>query len=156
MKETILKGTGCQDKRIELLTTLLTKALEKTNHIDEIRGRNMNYALLIFAGLYGAGIALEHVVYHFSISTAIVFIMLIFTFWDHRLHKINHGWRRTSSMYCKKITKIINDPEKDVSFCQFIFEKKERVEWFGFQPIIFYLLVIGGVSSYFIFSYFPR
>jgi len=150
---TILKGTGCQEKRIELLTTLLTKAREKTDHIDEIRGRNMNYALLIFAGLFGVGMAVEHVLYQFSISTAIVSIMLIFTFWDRRLHKINHGWRRTGSLYCEKITEIINDPGKDVSFCQYYFEKKKKVEWFGFQPIIYYLLVLGGVSSHFIFSF---
>ena len=146
-------GSDDIEYRLQFLSTLLVQSEEKINHIDQSRQTNMNYALLIFAGLFGLGIGLENIIYKLSISTALFIIMLFFCFWDRRLHKVSHGWQYTSSFYCKIISDVINEPKKKISFRRYLKDYEKKAEWFSFQPMIFYTLVIGGLISFPLFYF---
>jgi hypothetical protein len=61
---TTITLTGSNDRenighRIAFLTSLLNNGEEKRNHLDELRLKNLNYALLSFAGLFGFGLTLS-------------------------------------------------------------------------------------------------
>lgn len=155
MKEIVLSGSSDQKLRVDILSSLLTKAREKINHIDELRQRNLNYALIIFVGLFGIGMGVKNLEYKLFVSASIFLLMLIFASWDRRLHKINHGWRKTSSTLCQKICEIVNNPTQDISFRLYYKNGEKIAEWFGFLPVIFYALVLGSLISYFIFTFFP-
>ena len=151
MSEITLLGSSNIEHRLQILTALYSQAEEKINHIDESRQRNMNYALVIFAGLFGLGIGLNNVVYQLYISTAIFIVMCIFSLWDRRLHKFSHGWQSSSSTFCVKISEVINSPDQDITFLRYQVDGEKKAEWFSFQPMIFYALVLGGLISFFIF-----
>jgi len=149
---TLLESSDIEH-RIGILSILFNQAEEKIRHIDESRQRNMNYALVIFAGLFGLGIGLDNLVYRLYISTTIFIVMLIFCLWDRRLHKISHGWQSSSFTFCRKIGEAMNNPDQDISFPRYRADAEKRVEWRSFQPMIFYALVFGGFISFFIFFF---
>ena len=153
MTEITLLGSSDIEHRINILSILFKQAEEKINHIDESRQRNMNYALVIFAGLFGLGIGLDNLAYQLYISTTILVVMLIFCFWDRRLHKISHGWQSTSRAFCSIIASVINCPDQDISFLHYQSDGEKSAEWKSFQPMIFYTLVLGGLISFFIFPF---
>jgi hypothetical protein len=113
----------------------------------------MNYALLIFAGLFGVGVGLDNMVYKLAISTAIVLLMCIFCLWDRRLHKISHGWQSSNKTYCEMSAEVINKPTKDISFPRYSTDNEKNAEWFSFQPVVFYALVLGGLLLFLIFLF---
>jgi len=151
MNEVTLLGSSDIEHRLQFLSTLLIQAEEKINHIDESRQRNLNFALIIFAGLFGLGIGLNNLVYKLSISTAIFILMCIFCLWDRRLHRISHGWQSARSTFCASISEVINTPKKDITFPRYRADGERKAEVFSFQPIIFYALVVGGLISFAVF-----
>jgi hypothetical protein len=148
-----LIGSKNIEHRVKFLSELLSQSEEKINHIDKSRQTNLNYALLIFAGLFGLGVGLNNIVYKLAISTVIALLMCIFCFWDRRLHKVSHGWQSTNKTYCEKSVDVINNPTKDITFPRYRTDSEKNAEWFSFQPIIFYALVLGGLLSFVIFIF---
>lgn len=155
MSQIRLLGSSDSERRLQFLSLLLSQAEESAKHIDESRHRNLNYALLIFAGLFGLGIGVSNLVYQLSISVAIVIVMSIFCFWDRRLHRIMHGWRSSASILRSKITEVINHPDQDIEFSHYRIEGEKKAEWFSFMPVIFYILVLGGLVSFLVFRFLP-
>jgi len=151
MSEITLRGSGNVEHRLKILSALYSQAEEKINHIDESRQGNMNYALVIFAGLFGLSVGLNNRVYQLYISITIFIVMCIFCLWDRRLHKISHGWRSSSSTFCQTISEVINNPDQDITLPRYRADGEKKAEWFSFQPMIFYALVLGGLISFFIF-----
>jgi hypothetical protein len=148
-----LKGSSNIEYRLRFLSALLSQSEEKINHIDQSRQTNMNYALIIFAGLFGLGIGLEDIFYKLSISTAIFVLMGVFCFWDRRLHKISHGWQCSSTTFCEITSNVINNPKKNFSFPRYREDCEKKAEWFSFQPVIFYALIFGGLISFPLFYF---
>jgi hypothetical protein len=149
--EITLLGSSDVEYRINLLSTLLDQAEDKVNHIDDSRQRNLNYALAIFAGLIGLGIGLDDFAYRLYISITLFIVMGIFCLWDRRLHKISHGWQSTASTFCRGIGEVINKPGQDTTFPRYRTDAEKRAEWFSFQPMIFYALVLGGLATFLMF-----
>jgi hypothetical protein len=148
-----LAGSKNIEHRLKFLSELLSQSEDKINHIDKSRQTNMNYALLIFAGLFGVGVGLDNMVYKLAISTAIVLLMCIFCLWDRRLHKISHGWQSSNKTYCEMSAEVINKPTKDISFPRYSTDNEKNAEWFSFQPVVFYALVLGGLLLFLIFLF---
>jgi hypothetical protein len=151
--EITLLGSSDIEHRINVLTTLLDQAEDKVNHIDESRQRNMNYALVIFAGLVGLGVGLNDLAYQLYTSVTLFVVMSIFCLWDRRLHKISHGWQGSSATFCREIGEVINKPDQDIAFPRYRADAEKRAEWFSFQPMIFYALVFGGVATFLMFLF---
>ena len=153
MTEITLKASSTNiNQRIDLLTLLHDRAVEKVNHSDTFRQRNMNYALAIFAALVAVGVRLDGWLSHAIVSGTLFSLMVIFCVWDRRWHKTKHGWDHSSYEFYKKLRDIINDPNQDVSYQLYYVEGEPKAEWFSLQPIVFYFLIAASVVSFFVFG----
>ena len=153
MEEITLSGKSDIKERLEILSDLFKNAQEKVHHITDIRQRNMNYSLLIFAGLFSIGIKLNDITAQLILSITLTLIMLIFCLWDRQLHKYSHGWQKSSYTFYKKQIKIINNHENDVKFYRYDRKGEKTAQLKSFQPIVYYLLVVGALLSILIFRY---
>lgn len=138
-------------KRIEVLTLLFRKAETKVNHADNYRQRNMNYSLVIFAGLIGLGVNLSQYPAKVMISSTLLILMIIFCVWDRRWHRIKHGWQGTAKDTYIKICEMISDPKRDMTVILYKSKSEENTEFFSWQPIVYYFLVIGAALSFWLF-----
>jgi hypothetical protein len=152
MKTMILNKSASYESRIETLVLLYKKAEEKVTHADTFRQRNMNYALIIFAGFVAAGIKTSGTLAPYLLSSTLTIIMIIFSVWDRRWHRTKHGWDGTSLECYSKIIELTNNPNNDITFQTYYEEKEETAEWLSWQPIIFYFLVLASIGSFFIFN----
>ena len=148
MKELTLKGGPEKEnaeRRIGLLTCLLHQAEQKITHISELRQRNLNYALVIFAGLFTFSMKFAVELYSVFVAGVLLAIMIVFSRLDRRLHKFIHGWGRTRYELVKRINQVINAPTADVTYQIYWPEAEKTAQPLALQPIVFYFLVVGGV-----------
>ena len=141
-----LFGSSNLERRTALITELLSNAENKSERLAELRLKNMNYALLTFAGLFTVSLGLleSNKLYSLLASVALFVMMIIFCCWDYRVHKHVHGWRLTRKVFVKLLTELINHPTKDATFLRYRKEGEKKAEPFSLQPCIYYLLVTGG------------
>lgn len=148
MKEYVLRGSpekeNC-DRRIELLKSLMLLSEQKMTHISELRQRNLNYALVIFAALFTLTMKFPAELYSAFVAAVLLGIMIVFCMLDLRLHKFIHGWGRTKTEFMERVSDIINDPEADVTYQRYWPDGERTAELFALQPTIFYFLVFGGL-----------
>lgn len=130
--------------RISFLTKELNGAEKKEIYIGELRQKNMNYALVVFAGLFAFGLSFPTKIFSLAASLSLFLIMLVFCLLDRRYHKFIHGWRKTEKIIEKVISEVINNPKQDVEFPRYAEEGEREAEKFHLQPIIYYFLVLGG------------
>ena len=131
------------DMRIAFMTKLFEMAAKKTEHLSEMRQRNLNFALIVFAGLFTLTSRLGTDIYAVLASGAGFAVMLVFCLLDRRLHTYNHGWRNTREKFLTKINTMINYPERNLTYKQYYEYKEKKAEWNSLQPVIFYLLVLA-------------
>ncbi len=153
MKEMTLKGSGNIKYRIDFLMALFNQADEKIKHIDDRRQRNLNYAMIIFAGLSGFAVGLDNLAYRLYITIALSLTMLVFCLWDRRLHEASHGLQASLVTFREKIQQIINNPGKNTEFSAYRSDCEKDAEWLSFLPMIYYLLIISASLSSLIFFY---
>ena len=152
MNDITLKGTSDLGHRIELLRMLYDKAVEKVNHSDMFRQRNMNYSLVIFGALMTVGIKLDDLLSRAIVSGTLLALTIIFCLWDRRWHKTKHGWDRSSRMYHTKLEELVNNPTNDTVYRRYYEDGEKSAEWFSFQPIVFYFLIVASIVSFFLFG----
>jgi len=146
---TLLKSADKSD-RIQVLTMLHEKAERNVFHADTFRQRNMNYALVIFAGIIAAEVRLKNQVPHYVLSATLTILMIIFAIWDRRWHKISHGWRATGKACFRNLAELVNNPANNLTFLAYVPGGKGKAEWCSWQPIVFYFLVVASVASYWV------
>ena len=114
----------------------------------------MNYALVIFAVLFTFTMKYPWELYSAFVSMALVAIIGVFCMLDRRLHKLIHGWARTKREFVERINTIINDPSEDITYQGYYSEGERTAEFHSLQPVIFYLLLGGGLVHlvYFVVS----
>jgi hypothetical protein len=147
MKEYLLKGSADNaniERRISLLSSLLQQAEQKITHISELRQRNINYALVIFAGLFTFTLKFTSGLYSLFVSVAMLAMVAIFCMLDRRLHKFIHGWGKTKTEFMECINTIINNPSEDIKYQRYYPDGERTAELKALQPMIFYFLLIGG------------
>jgi hypothetical protein len=66
-----------------------------------------------------------------------------------------HGWRRTRYGFLQAIEDVVNKPHVEVEFLTYDTEGEQLAQAFSFQPSVFYLLLAGGVASFFVFLFLP-
>ena len=54
----------------------------------------------------------------------------------------------------QKISDLLNDPWHVIAYPRYVEEGEKTAERFGPQPIIYYLLVIGGIVHLIYFAFF--
>lgn len=138
-------------QRVTVFPSLLDCAVKMLMHIDGLRQRNIAIALGIFAGLFGFGLKFAGTINAFYASLALTLLMGIFAVLDRRLHMFVHGWRQTRRQFIDCLAQAINDKSQAVSFARYRRDGERRAEWLSLQPVTYYLLVVGGVLSFFVF-----
>jgi hypothetical protein len=141
------EGTSNAD-RVAILTALVGGAMEKEQHIDGLRQRNITVALAAFAGLFGFGVTALGGSHTIIVTVALTAVMVVFTLLDRRLHKYSHGWRRTRRELTLRLAEAANGPARDVTFHIYYSEAEKTAEWHSLQPVIYYFLCLGGALSF--------
>ena len=138
------------DRRVNLLVSVLDEAVQRGKQISEFRQRNLNYALIIFAGILTFSMRFSESQtkpYTLLVSMALLGIMFVFWLLDGRCHKFIHGWRTTEKHLMEMISKVANDPGTDIWYRRYVKEGEKTAEPFARQRIIFYLLIAGAVGQ---------
>ena len=129
---------------------MLNNAEVKMNHIDGLRQRNMNIAAIIFAAIFSFGLQSSvHAVRPFSL-TGLTLIMLVFSLLDRRLHRFQHGWRKTRRRFVEALRDIINKPNDDVAVQRYYEEGEKEAERFALQPVLYYMLTLAAAVLLFL------
>lgn len=89
MKKITLVKSADIDRRIEIIKVLLNKAEARVRHSDLFRQRNMNYALVVFAGLIALRVKLVSSEAQIVISATLLVLSIIFCVWDRRWQELN-------------------------------------------------------------------
>jgi hypothetical protein len=139
-------------QRISVLTLALNLAEAKVNHFDSLRQNQMTIAILIFAGLFGFGLKATDRMSSMATSIALVVLMAIICALDRRLHKLGHGWRSTGKHLLIQIGQAVNNPNSQITFERYRASSEAQAEWFSLQPVLYYLLILGGGISCLVFS----
>jgi hypothetical protein len=150
MQQITLAKSADPQRRIDAIQLLVRKAEDKVIHADTFRQRNMNYALVVFAGLIGLRSNVHDATNQVVISTTLLVLSIVFCVWDRRWHRVKHGWDSTGKACYNCIVQLTNDPNQDVSFPAYDSKAEQGAEWRSWQPVVFYLLVAASVGSFFI------
>jgi hypothetical protein len=153
MKSIILKGNSDLTKRIDFVTNLFNNAEARILHSDSFRQKNINYAMLIFAGLFVIGSRTEEYSLQIVISSAQIIAMLLFAFWDRRWHKTRHGWEYSRNKFRENLIALINDPVVDIEFLPYYSEGEKKAELKSLLPIFYYILVAASIISFFLYKF---
>jgi hypothetical protein len=78
--------------------------------------------------------------------------MFVFCLLDNRLHKFSHGWQTSRKIFTENIIKLLNDKSASIEFPYYNAKGETESELLSFQPIIYYILIIGSIVSFFIFK----
>lgn len=152
-KEFTLNGSKSPaniERRISLLTELMRHADQQSFHISELRQKNLNYALFIFAGLFTFNMKFRPEINSFLISFALFVIMIVFCILDRRYHRHIHGWRRTKMEFVNRINDIINAPSRAVVYRRYWNVGEKTAEPVAPIPVIYYFLILGAIFSFFV------
>lgn len=153
MTEYILHDKAKPKSKREVLVLKYHEAKAKVTHADTFRQRNMNYALIIFAGVYSLGFKYSESNNSIILSILLTTLMIIFCAWDRRWHKHKHGWSACAKNCYDNLVDLTNNESQEIKYLNFISGKKgsDSAEWTSFQPIVFYFLIVGAAASFFLF-----
>jgi len=140
-----------KDPRFTLQLELLKSSQEKVNHIDELRSKYMNFALVVFAGLYALGSKAQSA-FRPVISVVLALMMVAFCLLDGRLHKISHQWQSLRTLHYKNIVQLINQPADPLVYDMWDATQVGAAQGTSLQRILFYVLIVGGLLSFLSFS----
>jgi hypothetical protein len=143
------------ESKIAFVRGLYDAANEKINHLDGLRQRILNYALLSFSALLACVASAEAKnLYLISVGcVGIGIVMLIFSGLDHRYHRSIHGLRGSMTVYNLVIARLYNYPNQDLTFIQYHkLSEKNTSSHLSFQQITYWFLSIvafvGGVIAF--------
>jgi hypothetical protein len=150
MLEIPLKGSTkgvANQERIGFLSTMLNNTEAKMNHIDGLRQTNMNIAAIIFAGMFSFGFQSSVRAFRPFSLAALALVMLVFTLLDRRLHRYQHGWRKTRRHFVEALRDVINNPNDDVTVQRYYQDGEKEAERFALQPVLYYMLTLAAAVA---------
>lgn len=139
-----LNGGEEPDARLTFLTNHVSGIERKMVHISELRQKNLNYSLLIFAGLSAVTLSLKSEWYSICVPIGLLVLMYVFCRLDRQLHAYIHGWGATKRDVIRAITEVINDPSKPTEVVRYAKSKERAAELRSLMPAVFYCLVLGS------------
>ena len=148
MNKTILPTSLEPEEKLRIISDVYRKIEDMIMHIDSLRQRNLNLALIIFAGLFGFGAKVVNTINPLFISVTLTILMLIFLLIDRKFHVYSHGFQGASYTLIHKMSEIRNG--EDVVFEKYDFNFAKTAEWASLQCIIHFSLIAGGLISYFV------
>jgi hypothetical protein len=138
-------GIGYVAHRLAFLSSLFDTAKSKGSEIAQLRQRNLNFALIIFAAFISFQFQFPSAWYSVWASAAFVALMCFFALLDRRFHRYVHGWRETEKLFMDMISTVLNNPDQDITFARYVREGEDKAEKCSLQPWITYLLVAGSL-----------
>lgn len=148
MYHTVLSKELDKDDKMKILCQVYNVIEQMIMHFDTLRQRNLNIAVVIFAGLFGLAVKLGSDVNQAVIPLAIMSIMLIFFLIDRKYHVYSHGFQGPSYQLIHKMAEV--NSENTIEFDKYDCECAKTAEWFSLQAIVYYFLIAAAVLSYFI------
>ena len=139
--------------KIEFLQNLYKNAESRILHSDMFRQRNLNFSLVVFAGLIALGLKTNGILTHIIITVILTLLMITFTIWDRKWHKTKHGWQKSRDIFQIKLVDLINKPQDDIILESYYKEGEKNAETGSWQCILFYNLTISSLLSIIIFEY---
>lgn len=146
---TLRGSTGAAlETKLAVLTTMFETTKEKGMEVAQLRQKNLNYALIIFAGISTFSFTVvKGEWYSVCCCAALLVIMFCFAKLDRKFHRYIHGWRETEKFFTTKMVQLINNPKQDIKFIRYIAKGEKKAEAKGHQPLITYSLVIGALAQ---------
>jgi len=148
MNEIILPTSLEPEDKLRIISDVYRQIEEMIRHLDSLRQRNLNFALIVFAGLFGLGVKVANTINLLFISIPLTILMLIFLLIDRKFHVYNHGFQGSSYKLIHKMSEIRK--EGDLVFEKYDYEFAKKAEWKSLQCIIYFSLIAGGIISYFV------
>jgi len=136
------------EKKLAIVSKVYEEAKEMIMHLDILRMRNLNFALIIFAGLFGLGLNIKGDTSRLLISCSITALMFVSLLIDRKLHIYNHGYQGSTYNLLHKMSEIRDKTE--LIFEKYDYDYAKEAKWKSQQTIIHVCLTIGGVISYFV------
>lgn len=139
-----LNKTG-ENRMYDHLSVLFDYADKKTNEIVTQRSKNINYVLLIFAGLVGISFRFkdQHIP-QLIVSVACFLLMLLYNFLDNRNHKYIHQWRKRRQNFTANKLSLIEGKKINNKYLQSDHEvdvtELNREQFTSPQRLIYHLL----------------
>lgn len=146
-----LSSTLGKDEKLKILSQVYNKIEEMIMHFDNLRQRNLNFALVVFAGLFGLSVKIGTNTNQFLIPAVITAIMFIFLRIDRKYHIYSHGFQWTSYFLIHKMGEVDNG--RDIKFDKYNYKFSKTAELLSLQSVIYYCLIIGGILAYFLIPY---
>ena len=141
------EGKG-NEHRVTYLSSAIDNVEATMHHLDGQRQKNLTISLVVFAGLFGFGLRSQWELAPPFVAIALSLLTFVFCVLDRRLHRMNHGWRETRTVFMKRLADVINDPEADVTFFRYYAEAQDNAERWSLAPVIYYLLFLGSLLSW--------
>ncbi|HET6428072.1 MAG TPA: hypothetical protein VFJ30_06675 [Phycisphaerae bacterium] len=155
--DTTLEPSSNNQTRIDYLMMLLDKDAKWVEFIDNHRNKNLSHALVTFAGAYAAVLKFLPDANPWLVSASLTTLALAFFARDFRLHQYAHGWNATLRAHLHSLAKAINEPDDGVSFRMYYRAGEEHAlrcsEYFSPTRLAYYVLILGGVMSFFILKF---
>lgn len=148
MNEIILPTSLEPEEKLRIISDVYRQIEEMVMHLDSLRQRNLNFALIVFAGLFGLGAKVANTINLLFISIPLTILMLIFLLIDRKFHVYNHGFQGSSYKLIHKMSEIRNKGE--LVFEKYDYDFAKKAEWTSLQCIIYFSLIAGGIISYFV------
>jgi len=148
MNHIVLPKALSKDDKMKILCQVYNVVEQMIMHFDTLRQRNLNLAVVIFAGLCGLAVKLGSDVNQEVIPLAIMGIMLIFFLIDRKYHVYSHGFQGSSYQLIHKMAEVYNG--NAIEFDKYDYSYAKTAEWFSLQAIVYYFLIAAAALSYFI------
>ena len=137
------------EEKLQILIAVYNKIEEYIMHFDNLRSKNFNFALVIFAALFSIGIYLNTPRQRIIVSTVITVFMIMFLLIERKYHKYSHGFQTPSYQLIHEMANI--NKKSPITIIKFDEKYASEAEKYSLQAVIYYLLILGGILSYFIF-----
>jgi len=148
-KNKITLPTSLQpEEKLRIISEVYRQIEAMIMHFDSLRQRNLNFALIIFAGLFGLGAKVAGTINLLFISVPLTILMIIFLLIDRKFHEYSHGFQGSSYTLIHKMSEIRN--AGDLVFEKYDYDFAKKAEWTSLQCIIYFSLIVGGIIAYFV------
>ncbi len=153
-KTLVLKPSDNVSEKVAYVQNLYNKADEKINHIDKLRHQLLNYSLVAFSGLLAFIINTENVEMQLLGCVGIFFLMLIFCFRDHTMHKYTHAFESSMYIFAQVMAHLIENSMGNVEFQIYHEDGEKKAVWWKCRQTYIYISLMSFVILAALCKYF--
>lgn len=154
----ILNCNSSIENRATFINSLYEKAVQKVNHLDNLKRTNLTISLLIFSGL--SGFILSNQDSFLCILTSVLLLSInIFTYFsEKKLSSYHIGWQEASIKLAESYLQLLNNPDRDISIVRYDknaerayrFVRSDKARIFIFFNIVSIFLLLLSINNNFL------